>query len=127
MIIRDLKINNMDICLTSVIYTMHKEQKEIYINKVLDMYKKVYNTSKRKVIIQKIKWLKDNGYINYYYQESRYGRIPSFIMVTDKLLMSHKLSVLIALLRQDENKFNEVAEPTLKKVLEYLKQRKDGR
>jgi hypothetical protein len=88
----------------------------------------VYKTSKRKVIIQKIKWLKSNGFIDYYYKDSRYGKIPAFITVTDKLLMLHKLSVLVALLNQDESKFNEVAEPTLKKLLDYVRSRvKNGK
>jgi len=127
MIIKDLKINNMDFCLASTIYSMHKEQKEIYINKVLDNYEKIYKRAEKKLILQKIKWLNKNGFIKYYYKDSRYGHIPTYIMVTDKFLMLHKLSLLVALLRQDETKFNDVAEKTLKQIVAYIEQKRKGK
>ena len=121
MIIKEFKLNNMDFCLSSTIYSMHKEQKEIYINKVLENYEKIYKRAEKKLILQKIKWMKDNGYINYYYKDSKYGHIPTYIRITDKFLMLHKLSLLVALLRQDEKTFYEKAEPTLTAIIEYLK------
>jgi hypothetical protein len=128
MIIKELKINNTDFCLTSVIYAMHKEKKDIYINKVLDNYGKMYKSTDKKTILQKIKWLNTNGYIKYYYKDSKYGHILTYIKVTDKFLMLHKLSLLVALLRKDEKTFYENAEQTLEKIITYLRRvKQDGK
>ena len=121
MTLKKLKLTHLDICLSAVIYKLHKENKEIYISNVIRNYETLFGTyDNRKRIINKIKELKNKGFIEFHYKKITSGRIPKFIKINDKFLLFYKLSMLTSMIVHDEDSFNEVAIPTLKKMIKYL-------
>jgi hypothetical protein len=115
--IKEIKISLIDMRLASVIKRLYTDKKEIYINEVLRHYTILFNEqADRKALIKKIKNFEQKGFVTFYHKIYKGGKIPSYIQVTDKFLMYHKLVMLMALLMNDEQKFHEVAEPTLNKL-----------
>ena len=121
--IKDLNISNDDICLSSTIYQLYKKDKnKIYIRKVIEEHELIF---KERVhpnnLVNKLKEFKERGFIKFRFKNFRGNYITKYIQITDKFLMFHKLSILLAMLLADENEFHKVAEPTLKQILKYLK------
>jgi len=119
-----LKVNYSDICLSATIYIMHKNKEALYINKVLERYTEIFGKfCERDRILKRIKYFKSIGFVNYEYKDTKQGKIPVYLRVTDKLLMFHKLYIIMGLLIYNEEQFSKVAEGEIEKILNYLKKK----
>jgi len=120
--IGELRIKNTDICLSSVIYKLHRDKTDMYISKILEVYLELFGKRcNKKKILKRIREFKKKGFLKFYYKKVKQGTIPVYIKVTDKFLMFHKMSILMALLIKDESKFQELAVPEMERILKFLK------
>lgn len=121
----ELDLDYKDFCLSSTIYSLYKiDKKNITVRRVIDKYRDLFNIEMPpNPIIDKLKYYKDREFIDFVFKDFRGNQITKRIVITNRFLLYHKLTMLVALLMADENEFHKVAEPTLKKILKYLKEK----
>jgi len=128
--LKELKIRKLDIYLSSAIYTLHKENEEIYLTEIIRKYEELFGKRyNKKELIKRLKEFEERGFIKFYYKEIKRG-IPKNVAITDKLILFQKLYILLCLCINEEEKFDEIAVKEFEKILEYLKNvkvKKDGK